>query len=279
MITMSGIVFPDEAREFVQSAHAANHRVLLSAVPGGDCPNCGGMKWLSLDEIISGPQSDAFGIRSVSLFHSHYWYLGNRRQFACPMCNGDQRERLELLWRDCGLEPGERDWHLDFISGEPGKEGALQAAYRILEQTPRPTGWTLIHGGYGVGKSGLFKSLVAAFIRAGVSARYVKAFDILEEVKASFGSSGGGESTGEVWARFMSYRFLAIDEIEFVPDADWSYKAMRNLIDHRYDTRLRSATAFAMNSKPEELGERLAYLDSRLRDGQRVPMSGRDLRE
>ena len=277
MRDITGILFPDSVNELLAVCKAEGQRVVLSTAPGGECPNCGDMKYLNLDVINAGPSQNPYAPSQVSLLVNNQWYLGKRHQFPCPMCNADNRAMIEALWETSGLESAERQWHVDHIASMDGKELALEAARKILAQTPRPVGWSVVYGSYGVGKSGLMKSLVASFIRAGVSAKYITAFDILEEIKTTF-RHNAGEATDEAYLRYASYKFLAIDEIDIAPEKDWSYQALRSIIDKRYNARHRFATMMATNADPEVMGEPWGYLISRMRDGLRVPMGGQDMR-
>jgi len=277
MRDIQGILFPDSVNEILSLCKQERQRVVLNAFTGGDCPNCGGMKYLDLFSITSGPSHNLYSPAQVSLLVDGKWHLGKRHQFTCPMCNADNSAMIEALWEASGLEPTERQWHVDHINGMEGKELALDTARKILAQTPRPVGWSVVYGAYGVGKSGLMKSLVASFIRAGVSAKYITAFDILEQIKSTF-KRDAGEATDEAYSRYAGYKFLAIDEVDAAPEKDWSHQALRSIIDKRYNARHRFATMMATNADPEVMGEPWGYLISRMRDGLRVPMGGQDMR-
>lgn len=277
MREISGFLFPDSVNELLTVCQTEGQRVVFDTFPGGECPNCGDVKYLNLHVITGGPSRSLYSPALVSLLVDGRWHIGKAHQFPCPMCNADNRAMIEALFEASGLEPAERQWHVEHVAGMQGKELALEAARKILAQTPRPVGWLVVYGPYGVGKSGLMKSLVAGFVRAGVSAKYVTAFDILEEIKSTFGRHVG-EETDEAYLRYESYKFLAIDEIDVAPEKDWSYQALRSIVDKRYNARHRFATMLATNADPEVMGEPWGYLISRMRDGLRVPMGGLDMR-
>jgi len=276
-MNLSDIAIPDEAAALIQLCREQKQRVILSQPIGGDCPNCGGIGHLNLDVILAGPTANLFTGRVVSLLLNNQWYIGKRHQFPCPICNGNRSVAIAALWEHSGLVHNERGWCLDYIEGMAGKEQALGAARAMLAQTPQPAGWLCLYGDYGVGKSGILKSLVGAFIRAEVSARYISAFDLLESVKATFGDDA--EQRAEtVYARFSSYRFLAIDEVDRIPSRDWSQMALTSVLDRRYNDRHYRATAIVTNADPEQMGEQWAYLMSRMRDAVRALVGGSDLR-
>ncbi len=192
--------------------------------------------------------------------------------FACPICN-DREIYFEYLAGDSGVEEHQQGWRIDYFQNERGKESAYQACILMLADVPRPSGLVLFHGDYGVGKSGLLKSTVNQMVRAGISARYIRAADILTDLRSTFDTKGVNET--DILERYCSYTFLAIDEVDVIGDSAWAEGALRTLIDRRYERRMIAATLLATNKPPDQLWP---YLASRCQDGIRVLVSGRDLR-
>jgi DNA replication protein DnaC len=147
----------------------------------------------------------------------------------------------------------------------------------LLAQTPRPTGWLTFFGDYGKGKSGILKSLIAAFIRASVKAKYIRANDILTMVKASF-SKDAETTEQDIAESLMRYQVIAIDEVDRIPATDWARATLFSILDRRYNTRKTCATIFATNMTPDRMPQEWKYLMSRMKDGLRVPVGGEDLR-
>jgi hypothetical protein len=279
MKRIDGITLPDEAVAFLEGCKAQSKPVLLASAEGGSCPNCGGMGYILLEVLDPNsksvsPRSD----RNVSMPWAGAWWSFTRHQYACPLCNEfDVANRVAALFDACGLQDDERGWHLDYIDGMDGKDGALRAARELLGETPKPSGWSVMVGSFGVGKSGILKSLTAGFIRAGVQARYVRAADILTEIRSSY-DDDADVNESELRQRFGRYQFLAIDELDRLPDTRWAQSTFAALIDDRYNARRGKATWMATNARPDALGGDFGYLESRLRDARRIPVGGIDLR-
>lgn len=244
----------------------------LAPLPGA-CPNCNGLGAIWLQFVQSGPFS-APPARSVLTYYNG-WYVVDNRLYPCPACQ-DHTSLIQYLWEHSGLESNERQWRLDFFEGRPGKEAALTFAQDVLAALPRPIGWQIYYGGYGVGKSGLLKSLVAACVRAGVSAHYTLAEEILQQTRAVFGEQGGSE--GEVLQSYAAFQLLAIDEIDRTSTSSWARATLMRLLDGRYNRRGLQATLLATNTAPHALPETLDYLASRLKDGARIEVGGVEMR-
>ena len=193
------------------------------------------------------------------------------RSYPCPACQ-DPLLRQAELWRGCGLEAAERGWTLDFLDGLPGKEIAVESARALVSQCPSPRGWLTYYGGYGTGKSGLLKSIVAASIRQEVSAHYTRAEDILQRLRASFDDEAPSES--RQLEQYAACQVLAIDEIDRTSGSAWARATLLTLLDGRYNRRGVQATLLASNVPPEGMPRELGYLASRTKDGERVLVGG-----
>ena len=156
---------------------------------------------------------------------------------------------------------------------------ALNSARVILSGVPMPTGWLLLYGGYGVGKSGILKSMTAAMCRAGVPARYVNAMDIVLEIQNGFNSNDRDSTALAIINRYTRFQFLAVDEIDRVNTSQWTLSILFKLFDERYNRRTLYATALATNRTPEHLrDDTWGYFENRTRDGLRVLVGGDTLR-
>ena len=139
---------------------------------GRACPNCGGLQTVIMTVGIAGPfRNIPAGKEPVScLGHiSGGWYKVESFGYPCPVCV-DRNELISYYWSSCGLTEAERAWRVDTYALEQGKDSAARAAHAMLAKAPNPNGWLVLYGSNGVGKSGILKAMVAAFVRAGVRA-------------------------------------------------------------------------------------------------------------
>lgn len=244
----------------------------------GSCPTCGGEGHLWLQFAESGPYQTPTADKTATFAWSEgLWWQVQSRFYPCPECLGTER-RIQALFEDSGLELDERGWSLDYIRGLTGKEEAVRMGEDLLAQIPKPAGWLAIFGGYGVGKSGVLRSVVAGCCRGLTPARYVRAEDILRELRTTF-ADDAEVTEDEMVQRYGRYQVLAIDEVDRVSDTKWSRSALFTLLDTRYKRRSTLATLLATNCDPSSLPEGFEYLQSRMKHGERVEMVGKDLRE
>jgi DNA replication protein DnaC len=184
----------------------------------------------------------------------------------CPACGRARRqERLERL---CGLSDRMRSWTLAGFWSEPGREAALEAAWRAVEQ---PQGFLTFWGGRGVGKTYLLAAIVNECCRRGRSAVYATVAELLESLHDSF-EPESGESLSGTWRRFLDAQVLALDEIERFSASPWAEENFFQLIDQRYRWSEQCLTVFA-TSRPVRWGCRIiertrypGYLESLLLD-------------
>ena len=279
-VARDGTVIGDDMYAAMTSLTGQDYRVAVVSGSGGEmCANCGGTGWLFVDTLEGAYQFPPGGERPAT-WHEGKWRTYLRSGFACPVCGVESREqRLGLLMQASGLRGEEREYETNYVEGMGGKDKALEAARAILAGTPTPTGWLLLHGDYGVGKSGLLKSMTAALCRAGVAARYVTALEILAEIKATFNASDRNETEQGIVRRYGRLQFLAVDELDRIKETQWALSILFALFDSRYRDRGIVATALATNRTPAQLrDDTWSYLENRTRDGLRVEMLGIVLR-
>lgn len=267
--------FTDQAADIIEARKQCGQSVML-ALPEmaiNTCPNCEGSGHMIVRVECNDEDARTIYFSDGKTHHVRTW------TFCCPMCNDDTADRMSILWEQCGLEPIERDWHIDYIKGMIGKENAFKAAGEILSTSPFPTGWVTFYGSYGVGKTGILKSLVAGFVRASVSARYVLAADILADFRSTY-DKDSSDNEAELFRKYTGVRVLAIDEIgtDRISNTQWAQSTLMRLINARYSTRDSNATIFATNDDPARMSESLGYLADRMRDGQRKFVGGDSLR-
>jgi len=293
MFSHDGLTLPDEVEELLNDCRAFSKRLVFSPAEGDGCNNCGGIGQLNFGVVDSPPMDTAPHVTSdqkpwrAAWLINQKWYIVRRHQYPCPVCNSmtdiERSSLVTTLFENSGLEPEEKTWRLEYYAGKPGKDIAVKAARLMLGQNYRPNGWICLFGEYGRGKSGILKSLVAGFIRLGVPARYVRAEDLLSEIRSTFNNEVKTDKTNEdersLIQKYIGFKFLAIDEIDRVSTTDWARAKLFAVLDARYNGRHRTATGIATNLDPAKLTGEWAYLAaSRLKDSQRIPMAGDDLR-
>lgn len=71
---------------------------------------------------------------------------------------------------------------------------------------------------------------------------------------------------------------LAVDEVDRVSLTQWTSETIFRILDARYQSADRRATLLVSNTAPDAMKAEYAYLVSRMRSGQIIPLSGADMR-
>jgi DNA replication protein DnaC len=186
---------------------------------------------------------------------THHEYFG--RIFPCP-----NRDGWELYSAGCGLEAGERA--LSWEALKPAN-GMAEVKRVVQEMLARGSGWLYLWGEFGLGKTRLLKTAVAASIRQKRPAAYVRMAEIIDHLRDAFDAenpSWEGQARIDHWAELP---VLCIDEFDRVRATQYADERRFVLMDRRYEEGLRgrSLTFIASNSSPESLD---GYLCDRIRD-------------
>lgn len=223
------------------------------------------------------PQSHGYSetLSIVQVPFSGYLIGPGLKSLPCPRCN--LNAFLELLWFESGLDLNERLLKPDYIAGMPGKDHVSRRTFDFLSRMPFLTGLLILFGPYGVGKTGQLKSIVASCIQAGVPALYTTAGRLLSRIQSTYNSQSS-ETEEQIIRKINGYQLLALDEVDKISNTEWSRSKLFEIIDMRYTRRFQIATLLAMNLDPLNMGAEWGYFESRIKDGERIPVGGCDLR-
>jgi len=264
-------------RSHIQTQRDAGRRAWLHA-PGmtGECENCGGGGLLIIQVTETGPFKSPQNLRGA-IHTADGWFSTTTQSVPCPVCS-----QWKTRFEHSGLLPHEYPWTIDYLRGRAGKLTAYTAAATMLAKLPEVSGLLALFGDYGMGKTGLLKAAVATACRAGLSARYIRASDIVAEATATFHDddhTAQDASEGQTRQRYAGYRLLAIDEIDRTGGGDWTRQFLHSIFDQRYANRVHCATLLATNcNSADALPAHLGYLASRLDDAACIHLAGEYLR-
>ena len=189
----------------------------------------------------------------------------NGKAIACPD-NCSTASANDRIARMCGVPTDQRntDFKLNFHPTQ------MLAAARVeeLATMEHPSGFVLLAGPYGCGKSHLLVAAINAAVKNSKTALYIDSARMLSAIRSTFGNR---DKTTElmVMDRFSQVRVLAIDELDRVGGTDWAEATLFQIINNRYNsaahgTSLNSRLTFmATNSQFKELD---GFLQSRLQD-------------
>lgn len=158
-------------------------------------------------------------------------------------------EMLEALRK--GNYPERAILALGAMTG-PGLEKAMEIAPMVVR--PKADAILLLLGDRGAGKTQMATWLASQRHRNGHGCgKYVKAFDLLAEIKASWTAKNTEEA--DILRKYKMAGFLVVDEFQERSESEWDNRTLTNILDHRYDRML--ATVLIANLTTEEAGKHI----------------------
>ncbi len=213
----------------------------ISSGPSEVCPNCHGAGYLRLDAPLGHPN---FG-----------------RLFPCQCKLRELAEKTHS-----GME---RLSNLDAFAAKTfatfdaaAAPGVSDAFMRCVEYAHNPTGWLLLLGSYGCGKTHLAAAIANAALERGLQTYFAIAPDLLDHLRAAYAPN----SEGSYDDRFEAVRtvpLLIIDDLGTENTTPWAREKLYQIFNHRYNYRM--PTVVTSNVDLDALDPRIA---SRLCDQQ-----------
>ncbi|MBR1750895.1 MAG: ATP-binding protein [Ruminococcus sp.] len=102
--------------------------------------------------------------------------------------------------------------------------------YAMHLQKGDPIKWLFIHGDFGTGKTFYAACIANAMIDMGYRVRMVTGADIEAEIF-------GAEDKAELYAKFVGYDILILDDFATERKSDYMYEILYNVINDRYNAR------------------------------------------
>lgn len=210
------------------------------------CPLCGGTGYLVPDLPLGHP---AYG-RAVP-------------------CDCRRSELLERRLRAVGsIGAQESVAHLTFARFLPegqslpaDKAETLRRAFESCRRfAAEPSGWLLITGPYGCGKTHLAAAIVNATLDEGRVALFLNTPDLLDHLRASF-APDADLSYEALFERLRNAPLLVLDDLGAQSSTPWAQEKLFQLLNHRYNLRL--PTVITTNQRLDEIEPRIR---SRMQD-------------
>jgi len=195
------------------------------------------------DEISSEPDEDlcprcrgaGFVRRALSMDHPRF---GKAEPCSCVLAESDD-ERRERLARLSNLS---RLGHFTFealhhapFAGLVAEE-SIELAHRYVEEA---SGWLLISGRSGSGKTILAAALANARIEAGLPALYMVAADLLDHLRGSYDAAGPDLGYEQMLGQVRDAPLLILDDLDAVATTDWTREKLFQVLNHRMGHRAR----------------------------------------
>ncbi len=137
----------------------------------------------------------------------------------------------------------------------PDKQTNLRWAYEEAHEfAQNPSGWLILKGGYGCGKTHLAAAIANACVEQGQPVLFITVPDLLDHLRAAFSPAS---ATGYD-ARFEQVRkapLLILDDLGVESRTPWAQEKLFQIFNYRYNARL--ATVITTNHELEEIPLRL----------------------
>ena len=167
-----------------------------------------------------------------------------------------RRRRLERL---SNLGPLTRktfaNLHPEGRSADPLRRDRFR---RIVERAgefaAEPSGWLLLAGPAGCGKTHLAAAIANARLASGEPVVFVVVPDLLDHLRAAFAPSSAVRYD-ELFESVRETALLVLDDLGTQSSTAWAQEKLFQLLNHRYNSQL--PTVVTTNFRPEELDERL----------------------
>jgi DNA replication protein DnaC len=143
----------------------------------------------------------------------------------------------------------------------PDKQANLRWAYEEARDFAQdPTGWLVLMGGFGCGKTHLAAAIANRCVERGQPVLFITVPDLLDHLRAAFAPS----STSGYDTRFEEIRtapILILDDLGTESSTPWAQEKLFQVFNYRYNAQM--STVITPNHKLEEIPLRLR---SRLND-------------
>ena len=192
--------------------------------------------------------------RDVSVQHSSF---GTPVQCMC-LIDEIEPDRLADLRRMSGLRKGlDKKTFENFDSKIPGVDLAYQTALRFARD---PSGWLVLHGQIGGGKTHLAAAIANFALDNKVKLLFSTVPDLLEHMRAAF-SPNSDTKYDQLFEDARITNLLILDDLVTKGATPWAQEKLYQIINYRYNYRL--PTVITTDRPLGQLDDRIA---SRIQD-------------
>ena len=143
----------------------------------------------------------------------------------------------------------------------PHKQRNLKLAHdRAQTFAENPSGWLILRGGYGCGKTHLAAAIANRRIDLGQASLFINTPDLLDHLRGTY-SPNSDTSYDELFDKVRSAPLLVLDDLGTQNNTEWAQEKLYQIFNHRHAAQL--PTVITTNNELESFERRLR---SRLED-------------
>lgn len=204
------------------------------------CPICGGLGYVRYNLPVEHPD---FG-KLLPCPRGHAVTDRSRQQTLRKLGN------LEAL-ADKTFE----NFQIDSDAWDMGESASVEAAFNAaVEYAQEPSGWFLLQGGCGVGKTHLAAAIANARLESGDTVLFITVPDLLDHLRATYAPSSE-EGYDQLFERVRSAPVLVLDDLGTENPSAWAQEKLFQLFNHRYTMRL--PTVITTNADIDRMDARI----------------------
>ena len=147
----------------------------------------------------------------------------------------------------------------NFLTEGVGLPRAKQLRLRLAYETAlgfaeNPSGWLVLKGGYGCGKTHLAASVANYHIEHGQPVLFINAPDLLDHLRAAY-SPSSATTFDERFDQVRNAPLLILDDLGSQSNTPWAQEKLYQIFNHRYNARL--PTVITTNQELESIEGRI----------------------
>lgn len=143
----------------------------------------------------------------------------------------------------------------DGLGLKPREQRNLTLAYNFVREfAENPSGWIVLYGGYGCGKTHLAAAVANHRIAQGHPALFINTPDLLDHLRATY-SPASSQTYDERFEEVRNTPLLILDDLGSQNNTDWVQEKLYQIFNHRYNAKL--PTIITTNEDTESLDMRI----------------------
>ncbi|HVC33909.1 MAG TPA: ATP-binding protein [Chloroflexota bacterium] len=203
-----------------------------AAASVAECPICKGAGWIRADVPVGDP------------------FFGRPIMCQCLMARLDQ-QRMDELQRMSALDPFRDKTFDNFDAKAPGTKDAYEAARHFAHD---PTGWLVLRGGLGCGKTHLAAAITNEAVRSNALVLFEVVPDLLDHLRSTFAPSSPIQYD-KLFEGVRSSNLLVLDDLGTESGTPWAQEKLYQIINYRYNYQF--PTVITTNRRLEAIDERI----------------------